>query len=472
MTAAERREQTERFVSGDANVMVATDAFGAGIDLKGVRWTIHIGMPSGIEAYSQQCGRAGRDGEPAHGFLIVDEDSDAILDGLVAAKGKSDSFDALRAVIGNSQERGRGSIARQISFMLGERAFTRSTAHDITKPPDGWLPSFPGWRVEADLCDRPAVHSLVAAGSHREIAFFFDSAYDALAWKAVHRLRSLNLIRGNYRRTFLKKGLNKFQLFSTDLTLEASPDALAHRIESCVSRMRGAGVGREVAHRSLESLQGKDSAEERIAFACTVLIANTYEAVRSSRLASLDGLRTYARISAPEKRRQLLEDYFASDEFTKEIHRLSESEATIDIWKKAFDLARDQSHWRIGVFQRMAESLPGLPHFLLLASLLHSDRGDECKQPLHELFGSDAVPLGTKAWAWRTLYADCGNAVRERLSRVAMAVVGDAGGAPSSHHWMTSELPGWLDQNEGPSALAHLVVSQWIESALRSTHAH
>ncbi len=147
------------------------------------------------------------------------------------------------------------------------------------------------------------------------------------------------------------------------------------------------------------------------------------------RLTSLDGLRTYARLSAPEERRQLLEDYFASDKFTDAIRLLSEADATIDIWKEAFDLARDQSHWRIGVFQRMAESLPGLPHFLLLASLLHSDRGDECKQPLHELFGSDTVPLTTREWAWRTLYTGCGEVVRERLSRVAMVVVGDAGDA-------------------------------------------
>lgn len=120
MTAKQREEAHAHFLEDDRVVLVATNAFGMGVDRPDVRAVIHAQMPGSLEAYYQEAGRAGRDGEPADCILFYGGDDAALQEFFVQ--------EALNYVSWKSRASWKEHKENQLKLMM-RYAFSPSCRH-------------------------------------------------------------------------------------------------------------------------------------------------------------------------------------------------------------------------------------------------------------------------------------------------------------------------------------------------------
>jgi ATP-dependent DNA helicase RecQ len=188
MPADERAAAQHRFMEGDAEIVVATNAFGMGVDKADVRAVVHWAIPKSVEAYYQEVGRGGRDGEPARAILL---DSRADLGRLV-----------------NFIKRDAVEPEDVLSYMRRLRASCDGGATVIDAPRVDRDRVCLGIAERAGLCAlEPASGgrlqvTFAGSGSTRELASICGRARDR-AWHAYHAVEAFRGASGRCRRRAL-----------------------------------------------------------------------------------------------------------------------------------------------------------------------------------------------------------------------------------------------------------------------------
>jgi ATP-dependent DNA helicase RecQ len=161
---AAREEAQNRFTQNDCDVAVATNAFGMGIDRADLRFVVHFEIPGSLEAYYQEAGRAGRDGEPAECELLFNYADTRIQDFFI--DGSNPSVELIR------------NVYLLLRNMANEQGEVERSIHDIAA------------RLDQEN-NQMAVHSAITILDRHGVIDRYDIP--------GKRIRGTRLLRGNLR---------------------------------------------------------------------------------------------------------------------------------------------------------------------------------------------------------------------------------------------------------------------------------
>lgn len=376
-----RREVAHEFLTGRTDVLVATKAFGMGIDKPDIRHTVHLGLPSSIEAFAQEAGRAGRDGNPAHCVLITVR---AASDRLVRRALSPDGTAADRAALDGTGD----DISTQLYFH--GRTFA------------GYEPEYRALTTVLDT-----VASLPGFGPHAQVKLAFPGGARAdTTDRCLHRLVKLGFLR-DYT---VEHGRRCYELTASALTSETLDHALLEQVQL----LEPARVS--AARRSLE--QAPSAPAARAAHHARGLLAMLYRTVGPSRLRALAELYDLATTARTDTQiRERIEAYLSEGPMAGVLLEVATS-GRLDVrgLARQTDLHPPTSPFEwIGASGRLLQTFPNHPLLLAFRALAELLRDDAIRttfrvnldSALAELARHDASPaVYQDLFSWLTTTGD------------------------------------------------------------------
>ena len=481
---ARDRDQMARdasaFSQGHLDIMVSTSAFGTGVDLQGVRWTLHIGMPSGLEAYYQESGRAGRDGSSARNVLLVDWDSAEIADAMSAVMAEEDPIASLQSRLGEIER--RGSIARQLGLLIGDGppevysaklkdpVLRRDDRGEIWKSKSGqskseFKASFPGWRWESKHVD-DEVHGAVLEGDRsKPIGVWCNKWWQDLVWKSIYRLALLGVVKHGFKHDLKKSDDSQIEFVverCDDGNLD--PELLIGRVEAEIARFTSMERALKAREDLVKSFATAQDTKRRLKLCSAMLLKSVYRVVYETRIASLQSLVRYAKQPSLQGRREIIEDYFQPSDLKRQVFALCGRAATPSLLTEAIALVEAQPRWRSAIFEVAATEFPGsaVPQVLLSIGGVKSGDAQECARYLFQLLADTSLALDLRGWCFQQI------TTRARTAAILQATL-DALARLMRESLSLDTLEVFVSQLEdadGCSRLGHLLVAEFVSMGL------
>jgi ATP-dependent DNA helicase RecQ len=328
---AEKRANAQRFKDNEAPILVATKAFGMGIDKPNIRWTVHMGVPSSMEAFYQEAGRAGRDKNLAYCSLIFSEVDPDSTDKALASQGTLDELRNAAAKFKKNDD----DISRALFFHLNAYSGVEEEVDEVAKV----------LKVIGDLLARKNV----------EVPFNHDTRPSIE--RAILRLIKTGIVDDlevNY-------GSGYFTLQVPPFDFERA----RCKLEQYISDAQPARL--KTIFQQLDRVAEIDLNEQPIEL-CRLMVNFTYDVIERSRRRMLyEAILLGRNYSTDAEIRQYLLDYLQEGLGAEQIASLAEKqEIDFDAWIELFEKVStplDAGEIR-GIIIRLLETFPDHPGML------------------------------------------------------------------------------------------------------------
>lgn len=345
-----KKDNSARFRGNSFPVMVATKAYGMGIDKPNVRYTIHYGLPASIEDFYQEAGRAGRDEERAICTVISSlegyQDTSQLLDPQLGINAVRERYDGIRAVADND-------ISRNIFFLLGSFEGEDADLNEIEKILTDWKGEIEvktkhfSWALTAELLRKlPEKKQARAQDENRERIS-----------KAAHRLKLIGCI-SDYQLDY-----QKCLIEATFATFD--PAVMRHALLSYVGnfqRTRALGMQDQLP-------QFQDDPKGYALKLARVLVDFVYEVIEKSRRAAISEMSQACGEGATnDTLRMRILAYLNPSPFDDRLLRISEAPSNTNAYEDVFDelMGSVQVESLRGSTARMLTDFPDAPGLLIL----------------------------------------------------------------------------------------------------------